>query len=51
MRPASRYTHEIMIKRIQVVYPEGKLKVISDNDRYEPSEADVDEVKINGKVI
>jgi phage repressor protein C with HTH and peptisase S24 domain len=43
--------HEIMIKRIQVLFPTNTLKIISDNKRYEPIEADPDQVKINGKVI
>lgn len=42
---------EIIIKRVQVLYPSGKLKIISDNGNYEPMEATPDQVKINGKVI
>lgn len=43
--------HEIMVKRIQVLYPSKKLRVISDNSRYEPAEIDPGQVIINGKVI
>jgi phage repressor protein C with HTH and peptisase S24 domain len=43
--------HEIMIKRVQPVFPDGKLRVISDNKQYEPYEIESDKVKINGKVI
>ena len=41
----------IMIKRIQVLFPQNKLRILSDNPHYEPIEADPDQVKINGKVI
>lgn len=41
----------ILIKRLQVVYPAGKIKIISDNNRYESIEVPFDQVKINGKVI
>ena len=43
--------HEIMIKRIQVLFNEGKLRIISDNKQYDPIEATPDQVRINGKVI
>ena len=43
--------HEIMIKRIQLLFLINKLKIISDNKHYESIEADPDQVKINGKVI
>lgn len=43
--------HEIMIKRVQPVFPNGKLRVISDNKQYEPYEIESDKVRINGKVI
>jgi phage repressor protein C with HTH and peptisase S24 domain len=43
--------HEIMIKRIQPVHYMGTLKIISDNKKYGPIEADADCVNINGKVI
>lgn len=43
--------HEIMIKRVQPVFPDGKLLVISDNKQYEPYEIESDKVRINGKVI
>lgn len=43
--------HEIMIKRIQVLFPQNKLRILSDNTHYDPIEADPDQVKINGKVI
>jgi len=41
----------ILIKRLQVVYPSGMVKVISDNDKYESVELQQDLVKINGRVI
>ena len=41
----------IMIKRIQVMHPSKRLKVISDNGRYEPIETDTGQLQINGKVI
>ena len=41
----------IMIKRLQVIYPAKTLKIISDNNRYEPLEAMTDQVRVNGKVI
>ncbi|MBU4370975.1 MAG: S24 family peptidase [Proteobacteria bacterium] len=43
--------HEIMIKRIQVLFPQNKLRILCDNSHYDPIEADPDQVKINGKVI
>jgi len=43
--------NEIMIKRIQVLYPQGTLAVISDNKNYERLEMDAGQVHINGKVI
>lgn len=43
--------HEIMIKRVQFLLPQRKLKIISDNKQYEPMETDSDQVRINGKVI
>ena len=42
---------EIVLKRLQVLYPTRKIKVISDNSRYQPSEIEPDQIKINGKVI
>lgn len=42
---------EIMIKRIQVLYPHKKVKIISDNSNYESIGAEPDQLKINGKVI
>lgn len=41
----------LMIKRLQTDYPSKKVKIISDNSKYSPMEADIDQVKINGKVI
>ncbi|MBI5562335.1 MAG: helix-turn-helix domain-containing protein [Deltaproteobacteria bacterium] len=41
----------IMIKRLQVLYPSKKVRIISDNQRYETIETDSSEVNINGKVI
>ncbi len=42
---------EIMLKRLQVLYPLGKIRVISDNSKYQPVEVEPDLLKINGKVI
>jgi phage repressor protein C with HTH and peptisase S24 domain len=41
----------IMIKRLQLIYPSAKLRIISDNSRYQPIEAEPEKVIINGKVI
>lgn len=41
----------IMIKRLQILYPAKKIKIISDNPQYESIEADPEQVIINGKVI
>ncbi|MEN6423012.1 MAG: S24 family peptidase [Smithella sp.] len=41
----------IMIKRIELIAHEKKIKIISDNQKYSPIEVDLDQVKINGKVI
>jgi phage repressor protein C with HTH and peptisase S24 domain len=43
--------HEIMIKRVQILFPEDRLRIISDNKQYEPIEAPADQVRVNGKVI
>lgn len=40
----------IMIKRLQL-YPTKKLRIISDNAKYAPLEAEPEQVIINGKVI
>lgn len=42
---------EITIKRLQILYPSKKIKIISDNVKYESTEVDSDQLKINGKVI
>ena len=42
---------EIMIKRVQAIRPQGKLRVISDNKQYPPLEYEANEIIINGKVI
>jgi len=41
----------IMIKRLQVIYPSKKVRIISDNVKYEPLEAESEQIIINGKVI
>ncbi len=43
--------HEIMIKRVQVLHDQGKLRIISDNKQYPPQEVEAGKVAINGKVI
>ncbi len=40
-----------MIKRIQPLFHEKKLKIISDNQRYETIEVDPEHVRINGRAI
>lgn len=41
----------ILIKRLQMVYPSGLVKVISDNNRYDSTELPLEQVRINGRVI
>lgn len=41
----------IMIKRIQLIFTEKKLKIISDNPKYEPIIVSPDEISVIGKVI
>jgi phage repressor protein C with HTH and peptisase S24 domain len=41
----------IMIKRIQLIFNEKKLKIISDNTRYEPIIVSPDDIHVIGKVI
>jgi len=41
----------IMIKRLQMIYPSKKIRVISDNPKYETFEIDPENIIINGKVI
>jgi phage repressor protein C with HTH and peptisase S24 domain len=43
--------HEIMIKRIQPIFSEGKFRIISDNRQYEPIDVETGQICINGKVI
>jgi phage repressor protein C with HTH and peptisase S24 domain len=40
-----------MIRRVQISYPSGELRIISDNPKYEASEVEADKVGIFGKVI
>lgn len=42
---------EIMIKRLQILYPSKKIRLISDNIRYESTEVDSEHLNISGKVI
>jgi len=42
---------EIMIRRIQYMFRDNKLKIMCDNTRYDPIEADREQVMICGKVI
>ncbi len=43
---------EIMIKRLQLIFTTKKLMIISDNkDKYQPIEAETEQIHINGKVI
>jgi phage repressor protein C with HTH and peptisase S24 domain len=41
----------IMVKRVQVIHPIDKLRIISDNPKYNTIEVPADQVKVNGKVI
>ncbi|MBI5427181.1 MAG: LexA family transcriptional regulator [Nitrospinae bacterium] len=43
--------NEIMIKRLQLIRSEKKIKVISDNEKYQPEFFDPKEITINGKLI
>lgn len=43
--------NSVMIKRIQPDLHAKKIKIISDNPKYSPVEVDMNQVKINGKVI
>lgn len=43
--------HEILIKRLHILYQDSKINVISDNKQYPPQEIDSDKIFINGKVI
>lgn len=43
--------NSIMVKRIQPDLHARKVKIISDNRKYSPMEVDLDQIKINGKVI
>lgn len=41
----------IIIKRVQVLYPSGRFKIISDNSRYEPFDLESERLKVNGRVV
>lgn len=43
--------NEIVVKRIQPLFPNGKIRITTDNPLYGQIEVDEDQVKINGKVI
>jgi len=40
-----------MRKRLQLLYTRQMVRIISDNSKYEPMEADPGQIKINRKVI
>lgn len=42
---------DIMLKRLHLIHPVEKIKILSDNSKYEPIEAGMDDIVINGKVI
>ncbi len=48
---AITFQDEIIIKRINKVFPTGQLKIQSDNPSYEPFIVDPAQIIINGKVI
>jgi len=41
----------ILIKRLQMLYPSGKVRITSDNEKYDSFDLLQEEVKINGRVI
>lgn len=41
----------IMVKRVQMLPETGKAEIISDNPRYKTIEAEIEEVKVYGKII
>jgi len=41
----------ILIKRLQILYPSGKVRITSDNEKYDSFDLLQEEVKINGRVI
>lgn len=41
----------ILIKRLQILYPTGKVRIISDNSKYDSFDLSQEEVRINGRVI
>ena len=41
----------IIIKRLQAIYTTKKIRIISDNQRYEPLDVTPEQIHINGKVI
>jgi len=43
--------HEILIKRLQLLYSGGKIMIISDNKQYPAQDIEAEKVTINGKVI
>lgn len=43
--------HDLMIKRIQQVWPSKLVRIISDNQRYNPFEVHPDQISINGKLV
>lgn len=42
---------EVMIKRLQILYPSKKIKIINDNSKYESTDVDSAHLKISGKLI
>jgi len=43
--------HEILIKRLQLLYSGGKIMIISDNKQYPSQDIEAEKIIINGKVI
>ena len=41
----------ILIKRLQMLYPSGKVRITSDNQKYDSFDLLQEDVKINGRVI
>ena len=42
---------QIMIKRVHLLHPLRKIRIISDNDKYEIIETDLEQIVVSGKII
>jgi phage repressor protein C with HTH and peptisase S24 domain len=48
---AIAFKNEIIVKRVELIFPSGQLRIVSDNKDYGEFQADPAQVSINGKVI